>query len=470
MPVNAKHPLFDKFKPRWDVVNDVAAGPFIMSAKSADYLETIADIKTQDANGLRLAKERNDRYRRLARFSGFTGSTVSGFTGLAFNREPELSVHAQMNELIRNIDGSGVTLEQQAKRSTGEVLTTSRAALWVDYPLNTAELSAAQMAELYIRPVINRYDAEGAINWRTTTIGGVNMLSLVVIPESYVVEDDGFTTKTSTQYRTLQLISRVYHVIVYRQNERGEWHEVPELSGVPTDGYGNQWEYIPFTFIGAVNNDSEPDEPMMEEIAHLNIGHYRNSADLEISSYDMRPTVAVSMSQNWFENVVKGTINMGGVIPLEVGCTVSMVQASPNDLAFKLKDDKKSDMIALCARIIEPQKTQRTATEAVSDSIQYTSRLSSVADNISAAYTFALNCCARYMGLPEDCIYKLNTNYNTNAMTAQERQQLITEWLQGAISDYDYWRNLTAQGVVTDSFEDWQVAMEVGRNANNVNQ
>ena len=122
-------------------------------------------------------------------------------------------------------------------------------------------------------------------------------------------------------------------------------------------------------------------------------------------------------------------------------------------------------MIALCARIIEPERTQRTATEAVGDQIQYTSRLSAACDNLSTAYTKALNWCARYSGDAEEMLYQLDTNFGTNKMTAQERQQLMAEWLGGAVTDFDYHRVMKTDGVITEDFDDWQASKEGRVNA-----
>lgn len=458
MKVDYQHPDYQAFKPRWDLVDDVAGGPWVMNKKAAEYLFKISDFPSPTTQQIEMSNKRNAIYREGARFTGFTGSTVTGFVGLAFMREPELSVPAALMELIDNIDGSGVTLEQQAKSAMAECIKNSRFFLWVDYPSNANQLSKAEQDKLNIRPVINKLDAKDVINWRVEQRGGVKQLTLAVIPELYVTEDDGFEQKTAPQWRVLRMRDNAYHVEIYRKNQQGQFVLVEDV--IPTDGSGKAWEYMPATFCGSVNNDATPDEPMMEEIAHLNIGHFRNSADLELSSFEMRPTVAVKMSQHWYEKVIDKQITMGGAIALPEDGGIEIVQANPNDLALKLKDDKKSDMIALCARIIEPQRTQRTATEATGDMIQYTSRLSSAADNLSAAYTFALNCVARFMNMAQDCVYKLNTDYNTNAMTAQERQQLITEWLQGAVSDYDYWRIMTAQGQITEEFDEWQAMKE----------
>lgn len=449
MKVDAKHPLYDAFLPRWQVCSDAVAGPHVMSHKADKYLCSLAE-----GNDSEQAKQRNTRYQKLARYSGFSGSTVAGFVGLAFYRYPAVTAP---DYLQSDVDGSGVSLEQQAKGALAASLTKGRIGLWVDYPLGAGALSRAEQDEKKVRPVILAYSAESIINWRDKT--------LVVLHEKYVKEDDGFEAKYGDQYRCLRLIDGVYVVEVYRTATNGKFELVAELSGIPTDASGSHWREIPFAFLGPENNASDPDTPTIEEIAHLNIGHFRNSADCEISSFEMRPTVAVKMKAAWLKDVLKGQINMGGAIPLDVDGDIQIVQSDPNDLALKLKDDKKADMIALCARIIEPERTQRTASEAVGDQIQYTSRLSAACDNLSTAYTKALNWCARYSGDAEEMLYQLDTNFGTNKMTAQERQQLMAEWLGGAVTDFDYHRVMKSDGVITEDFDDWQASKEGRVNA-----
>jgi hypothetical protein len=53
----------------------------------------------------------------------------------------------------------------------------------------------------------------------------------------------------------------------------------------PKRGDGEAWNYIPFTFVGSVNNDETPDLPPLYDLAVLNVAHYRNSADYEESCY-----------------------------------------------------------------------------------------------------------------------------------------------------------------------------------------
>ena len=49
MKVNAIHPLYDAFKPRWELCADTVAGPHVMSAKADKYLMSLCD--GIDSNG-----------------------------------------------------------------------------------------------------------------------------------------------------------------------------------------------------------------------------------------------------------------------------------------------------------------------------------------------------------------------------------------------------------------------------------
>ena len=60
--------------------------------------------------------------------------------------------------------------------------------------------------------------------------------------------------------------------------------------------------------------------------------------------------------------------------------------------------------------------------------------LSTIANNTSDAYARVFTWCGLYAGTTQECKVTLNTRFNTNKMTAQERQQLIAEWQAGAIS------------------------------------
>lgn len=91
-------------------------------------------------------------------------------------------------------------------------------------------------------------------------------------------------------------------------------------------------------------------------------------------------------------------------------------------------------MVALGARLIEPNGSTKTATEAQSEKADETSITAHLANNLSDAYSRVLNYCADFLGIKHNCTVVFNTKFDTNKMTAEQRRQLIAEWQAGAIT------------------------------------
>lgn len=82
---------------------------------------------------------------------------------------------------------------------------------------------------------------------------------------------------------------------MYKQNSDGALTEEPKT--IPTDYNGKQWDYIPFTFVGAIDNTPVIESAPLLELADLNLAHYIDSADFQESVY------FVGQPQFFMENV-----------------------------------------------------------------------------------------------------------------------------------------------------------------------
>ena len=116
------------------------------------------------------------------------------------------------------------------------------------------------------------------------------------------------------------------------------------------------------------------------------------------------------------------------------GSNAFLLQATANSGLYQALQDKKDQMVALGAKLIEPNGSTKTATEAQSEKADETSVLATLANNLSDAYSRALNYCAEFLGVNHKCTMALNTRFDSSKMTPQERQQLISEWQAGAIT------------------------------------
>ena len=91
-------------------------------------------------------------------------------------------------------------------------------------------------------------------------------------------------------------------------------------------------------------------------------------------------------------------------------------------------------MVALGAKLVEQATVQRTATEANIETASENSVLANSANNVSAAYEFALTKCAEFVGAHGEIVFQLNTDYNLATMDATERAEVVKSWQAGAIT------------------------------------
>jgi len=366
------------------------------------------------------------------------------------------------------------------------VLSFSRCGLFVDYPdTGGAAVTRAQLLSGEIRPAIIRYDPWDIINWRMRKVGGVHKLSLVVITEEYVTNDDGFEEEEDYMWRVLWLDENNLYVVSEYINEGTglEPKYVLVSEYMPTDARGQRLDYIPFTFVGAVNNDAQPDQPLLYDLAELNIAHYRNSADYEESVFMVgQPTpYFAGLTQDWVENVLKGKIHLGSraAVPLPENGSAGLLQVSPNSLPSEAMKHKEDQMIAIGAKLIEVAKVERTATEVVIKDFGEHANLTTVSKNVSEAYEKALGFALRFISsAEEDITFRLNTDFEVGKLDANEQAQLVAMWQSGAIVESEMRDVLRQNGIAKldyDTFKDtrdtegppdWGMAAPAGADQN----
>lgn len=458
MPANVKYtrPEVQLLKPIYRMIRDVLAGPAAVKAAGPVYLPVPDPTDDSEAN-----KARYTDYKKRAIFFDATSRTHEGYIGQMFYRDPQLNLPSLLSVLEVDVDGTGVGLLQQAKQACEDVLPLGRGGLYVDYSnkLGT-NASRADQEKFKVRPTITYFAPEAIINWRWTVVADQKFLSLVVLEEKYDEDDDGYEKCEATQWRELRLVwpdrdengepigVPFYTCQIWREGENGMWASDPTI---PLRGDGKTWDYIPFYFMGSKNNDPLPDRPPFEGLAHLNIGHYRNSADYEESVFVVgQPTPwASGITENWLKEAWKNELRLGSreFIPLPPDGSMGLLQPEPNTMAKEAMETKEKQMVALGAKLAEQKQVQQTATESNKETVIENSTLSTVAQNVSAAYTLALRDCAIYSNIKEEPELELNTDFEITRMTPQDRQVLLAEWQGGGITWDEYRWNLKRSGI-----------------------
>lgn len=440
MPVNYEKKELIAAKPIYKTVRDCLAGQTAIKAAKTEYLPQPNASDDSLENQVRY-----DAYLDRAVFYNVTARTLRGLVGQIFMRDPVVKFPALLQIVNDNANGEGLDLTQLSKRTVQRVLAYGRAGLFVDYPATEGAASRLELTMGAIRPTIEGYEPWDIINWRTTSRGAEEILSLVVLRETYVQKDDGFEETLGTQYRVLRLGPSVqnryfepsdfYTVEVWRSSE-GSMGIAQSYQ--PRDAAGRPLTEIPFTFVGSENNDSEIDIAPLYDIAALNVAHYRNSADYEESCFVVgQPTiVSTGLTEQWVTEVLKGVIPFGsrGGLPLPSGADAKLLQAEANTMVYEAMQHKENQMVALGAKLVEQKTVQRTATEASMDNASENSALASCAKNVSAAYEWALTKCAEFVGASGEIVFQLNSDFDLSAMNTADRAEVIKDWQAGAIT------------------------------------
>lgn len=388
--------------------------------------------------------ERYRQYVERAQWYNFTSRTFDGLVGQIFLRPPVIEKPKQLDVLNQNCDGNGLNLLQVSKRAVQSTLAYGRAGLLTDYPKVDGAVTPADIQTRNIQPTVRFYYPWQIRNWATTQIGAQQVLTLLVL-EEYVLEEDDFAMIQQTNYRVLRLDPKTgdYTVQVWKQKPdasgklSGDYSE-QSAPAIVTDANGQPFKEIPFKFVGAEANDPVPDKPPLYDLASLNIGHYRNSADYEESCHIAgQPTpVITGLTEEWAKEILKGTVTLGSraAVMLPVGADGKLLQASPNQLPFEAMRLKEDQAIGLGAKLVQKQKTIRTATEVMVDTTSESSTLHNVATNVSDAVEDNLRWAARFVGAKEDAIkYRLNTEFELTRMNANDRLAVVKLWQSGAI-------------------------------------
>jgi hypothetical protein len=431
MPVNTLHADYQAHEVKAQRVRDAVAGTDAIKAKGDTYL------RNPDPED----KKRFEEYKDGAQWLGVTKRTHEWMQGAMFRKAPEAELPAAIEYLLYNADGTGQSLAQFSRNVTSQTIINGRHGVLVEYPPAEPGMTREQSAGL--QATLKPYASQSIINWRRNG----DKLALVVLRETYDLPIDEFKSESKEQFRVLSLDEAgLYLQRLFREGE-----EVSRIE--PRTASGSRWLVIPFQFVGVVNNDEVPDNPLLLDLADANIGHFRNSADVEESAFVIsQPMIHVDIGEanadEWTELNPNG-ITVGSRRGIQTkGGRVEMVQAEERNLSLKLMEHKEAQMLAIGARLIEQKAGNETAEAVKARSGSDTANLSTVADNVSDALENCLEWAALFMTSADvfkQIRFRINQQFYEQTADPQEIMARIAELDRGLIAKADYrnWRRRT---------------------------
>lgn len=447
--VTFQHPEYAKNALLWQKIDDVCEGEDTVKSKKEKYLPRPNAHDNTLEN-----KQAYNSFLMRAVFYEVTGTTLSSLIGAAFATDPNFKFPAQLEHLERNANGAGLSAYQLAQTGIRHLLKHYRCALYVDYPDVIPARNLAEFKTQKAYPMVHLLNAVDVINWDSVIVDNQKKLCLVVIREVISARgDDGFSKKDTEQYRVLRLESygdyeSIYSVQIYAKNSKGAWEA--GIKKYPTDYNGNFWTYIPFTFVGAIDNSDEIHKPPLLSLTNLNLAHYRDSADFQESVFYMgQPQYYVSgVNWTWFDEAKKRGIYVGAkvLLPLPEKGEVGITQPDPNTLAREAMKDKWDQMKELGARLIEKgSAAKKTATESNSDDAVQHSVLSLCVVNMNEAMSIALRWAAKFVVADvdlltkEEMLFEISQEFSKQGYLAELSRQLYEAALQGRSSFKSWW-------------------------------
>ena len=422
---------------RVQLVYDVVGGEHDIKKrddkKPGTYLRIINPLDISEYN-----RRLNASYRKSAVFYNVTGRTLIGLLGMLYRIDPVIpELPSVMDYIEIDVDGSGLGINQQSHAVSSEVIQVGRHGLLTDLPVKEDDnITTIADVSSGFRPFIKRYTALDIIDWNESTVNGVIKPDLIVLMEKVVrfIDEMRVKRESKKRFRILRLTDGKYTQQLWVEGDI-----LPSEEFEIFDGAGNNFGEIPFEIIGSENNDLSLDPLPLESLSNINIGHYRNSADLEHSSFQLSAATphisddnyksALSNPNNKNSKIVK--FGESSVVVTGTGGKFEFAQPSPNVLANDLAKNKEQQMIALGAQLIQPTGGPETAEAVRTKKAADTSMLAVIGINVSNGYTKSLGWIAKFLNVEFDGEYQLNDNFFDTRLTPQERQQIIIEWQSG---------------------------------------
>jgi len=286
MPVNIPCADYKKNYYKWKIVRDCVDGETSIKNAGELYLPRLPDQSNEDY----------DAYKSRPKFFDGTSRTAEGLHGHIFSKAPVQNGETSeaFKELLKNVDGSGTTIDKFADNVTWDAMQTNWGGILVDHT-NVEE--GASKATSKARAYMKWYKAEDVIRWVYSVVNGISKLTLVVLREDQEEEnpDDEFDVIVKEAYRVLSFDKDgCYIQRLFIKDEKADNGFLEGLPIYAKIGGENLSEIPFFPCPGEI-----PEKSMLLGMAFENIGHYQKSASLENGlHFTGCPTpCAVNMSQ-----------------------------------------------------------------------------------------------------------------------------------------------------------------------------
>ena len=463
MAIDTEHPDYVKRKVQWEKLRDCCEGQEQIHAAGTKYLPKLSGQKDSEYKA----------YVNRALFYGATARTVDGLTGMVFKKAPIVEVPEGMTKMIQDVTLDGLGLVGFAEEIVEDVIEIGRAGILVDHPAVPAGATQAQAEAANIRPFLKHYDAEAIFNWKTASVNNALILTQVRLWECVPIADGEFSDKEKKQIRILDLnpLGQYRQRVFVEKRVVGSDGEKWEQSGddiIPLKA-GAPLNFIPFYFVGVKNSLPDAEKPPLIDLANANISHYMSSADLEHGAhFTALPTAVVTGHSDISEDNAPATEYRIGAANAwmfpNADTKVQYLEFQGQGLeALEKRIAKKEEYMAfLGARMLSPdKKAAETAETAQIHRAGEISVLASIAAAVSQVIEDAVKFMAEWAGMEGDVLFKLNNDFASIKLSAQELTALFQTYQGGGMAFADFLYNLKRGEIIEEDRTEDEIRSEI---------
>ena len=393
MPLDIRtHTDYSKHVKDWEQIETCLDGESFIKEKGETYLPYPVAVTAE----YRKTPEFNEEYKVYlagAHYVNFTLQAVEDLVAGVFRKAPKVEGVPTQLEYVDYKDFS--------KESVKLVTSYGRMLALVDYPVTEEGTTKGKEAKGKIQAYYVLYKAKDILDWEITRVGGVEVLSMVYLKESFDGLNDEGVKEVQFRYRKLYLEDGVYMVdLEYEDTAKNETF-TPRANGTTID-------HIPATFVGSDNNTPRVNTSPVIGISNTNIKHYQTWGEVKhIETYAGHPMLSITGAPKNFvkemeENGVKISVGASNALVLEgteAKAEVLSQANAGNIMHFEELDVLKASMKEQGARIKDSGSGQVESADTLT--IKYSgdnSILASIAYNVELALLFVYQEMAMFMG------------------------------------------------------------------------
>ena len=392
------------------------------------------------------AESKTDYESRLASswlFNGFR-KAVLDMTGRVFSKSIEITEGpAQIIEWSENIDMAGRDLSVFAREVFKDGFQTGVSYIMVDAPRKGEAETKQQATDQGLRPFMSHLRVEDVLGWKTEVYGNALALSQFRIMESVTVQDpkDEFSQKKVPQVRVLDRLDSGVLVRLFQKNQKGDWVLI-EDGEYETDA--PEITVIPYY---AARTGFMTGEPVLEDLADVNIGHWVSQSDQRNILHFYRVPILHATGRDNDDPLV---IAAGSAVTSsDPSAKLEWVTGGDSPINAGRQDlkDLEYQMQVLGLQLIADKV--HSATGAAIDAVKETSQLSMMADSLKDALEQALYWMAVYGGIPEQTLrISVNKEFGLTMLTPEMVKAMQADVAAGIISRETYIEELKTRGVL----------------------